>query len=302
MPRLSRPQVVWLSRILGSAAYAVDWRGRPVALENLRVAFAREHITQDQCRRIARASYQTFARTFMDLFWSMRLTKENCAQHVRIRYEDAGTEALARQKGSLWVTPHFGNFELVSLAMGFRGFVITVVAQDFKNRELTEIFKQLRQSSGHRIIPQAGAMLRLVKELKRGGHAALLTDLNIPPNKTAAAIDCFGLKTCVTTLHTHLAARLDLPVIASVCLPNDDGSYDVTKSAPFLAKDHASPAAMAQAVWDWFEQHIRRTPEAWLWMYKHWRYLPGLENDGSYPDYANPHRGFRDMLDAGPQK
>ena len=298
LPRLSRPAILFLSDGVGALAYSIDYRGRATAMENLRVAFAAEKITPDQCRRIALGSYQTFARTFLDLFWSLKLTRENCGEFIEIRHRTPGTEKTAHERGALWVTPHFGNFELVSLAMGFRGFAWTVVAQDFKNPALTGIFKRLREGSGHTIIPQEGAMLRLVKELKRKGHAALLTDLTIRPNKTATAIDCFCLKTCVTTLHASLSRRLKLPVVAGVCLPLKDGRYRVTSQLLDPA-DFRSDAAMAQAVWDTFEAHIRETPEAWLWMYKHWRFLPGLESaHPAYPAYANPSRPFRDMLEA----
>jgi lauroyl/myristoyl acyltransferase len=64
------------------------------------------------------------------------------------------------------------------------------------------------------------------------------------------------------------------------------------------ASAYASSRDMAQDVWLWFEQRIRETPEAWMWMYKHWRYLPGLERDARYPAYANPNKQFRQMLEA----
>lgn len=299
LPKLPRRVILLVSNVVGVAAYGIDFRGRATAHENLRAAFAREHITPEQIRRIAIASYQVFARTFLDLFWSLRLTAANHADFIHIRMEDPGTEDLARQQGAIWVTPHFGNFEMVSLLMGFRGFRFTVVAQDFKNPALTSVFKRLREGSGHTVIRQEGAMLRLIKELKRKGHAALLTDLNIRPNKTAAAIDCFGLKTCVTTLHATLSQRLDLPVIAGVCLPLPDGSYRVTVAKALDPKTFPQVADMTQAVWDGFERHIRETPEAWMWMYKHWRFLPGTAPDGSYPSYANPNRPFREMLARG---
>lgn len=296
LPRLSRRSILLLSNTVGALACFFDVRGRETAHENLRVAFAREGITPGQISRITLGSYQTFARTFFDLFWSLRLTKENYTEYLKATFADPTSEAVARERGAIWVTPHFGNFELVSLAMGFRGFAWTVVAQDFKNPALTTIFKRLREGSGHTIIPQEGAMLRLVKELKRKGHAALLTDLTIRPNKTAAAIDCFGLKTCVTTLHASLSRRLELPIIAGVCIPMPDGTYRVEVEPHFEPEKFISNAALTQAVWDKFEQQIRRHPEAWMWMYKHWRYLPGLEQDPKYPAYANPSKPFRELL------
>jgi lauroyl/myristoyl acyltransferase len=297
LPKLPRWMILGMARVIGLVAYACDARGRRTALENLRVAFAMDHITTAQARRIARGSYQTFARTFLDLFWAARLTKENYREFIHIRFEDESVEQLARERGALWVTPHFGNFELVSYVWGFRGFPFVVVAQDFKNPALTEIFTRLRQGSGHSIIPQEGAMLRLMKTLSQHGHAALLSDLNIKPNRIATALRCFGLLTCATTLHASLSQRLKVPIITGVCAPLPDGTYFVSVNRALEPSAFASPAEMSQAVWDWFETKIRETPEAWLWMYKHWRYLPTPEPDDSYPDYANYWKEFRKLVD-----
>jgi Kdo2-lipid IVA lauroyltransferase/acyltransferase len=297
-PKLSRSIIHPLSQVLGWIAYQADYRGRPTAHENLRCAFAREGITKEQVHRIALASYQTFARTFIDLFWTKSMTKENYTQFIHLRMEDPDMEALARQKGGIWVTPHYGNFELMGLLWGFMDICFVIIAQDFKNQTLTEIFKLLREGSGHKVIPQQGAMLRLVKELKRGGHAALLADLNIKPSSAAAVVECFGLKTCVPTIHTNMAMRLGLPIMPALCLQTPDGRYRVTMAKPMIPTDFATPSAMAQAVWDGFERAIRENPEAWLWMYKHWRYLPGDDTDSRYPEYANANSAFSRMVQA----
>jgi Kdo2-lipid IVA lauroyltransferase/acyltransferase len=41
---------------------------------------------------------------------------------------------------------------------------------------------------------------------------------------------------------------------------------------------------------------VRKNPAPWLWMYKHWRYLPA-NADRPYPFYANFYRPFQDMLE-----
>lgn len=286
------------ARAFGSLAYLLDGRGRNTAIANLRCAF-RDGKSDREIRRIARASYQNFARTFLDLFWSVRLNRANWGNHVRIVSADPGVEQLARETGAVWATTHFGNFELISLIWGFRGFQFTVVAQDFKNPALTAIFKRLREHSGHLVIPQQSAMLRLMRTLKKRGHAALLTDLNIKPNRAATAIRCFGLQTCVTTLHVMLAQKFGLSLICGVCLPLPDGTYETRLFDPIRPQPGDSPADLAQRCWDPFETAIREHPECWMWMYKHWRYLPGTERDPAYPAYANPNKAFARMV-SGP--
>lgn len=295
LPRLPRRLILLAARVIGALACALDRRGRATALENLRAAFG-GRFTPAERLRIARRSYQNFARTFLDLFWARGLDSANWQRHVRIRFDAEDAERQARETGAVWATPHFGNFELVSLIWGFRGFRFTVVAQDFKNPRLTQLFRDLRQHSGHIVIPQEGAMLRLVKSLKRQGHAALLTDLNIKPGRAATVIDCFGLKTCVTTLHVTLAQRLRLSILTGVCRPLPDGGYEVRIFDAIRPQPGDDPTAVAQQVWNHFERAIRAHPECWMWMYKHWRYLPAEEKDPAYPAYANPSGAFRKLL------
>jgi lauroyl/myristoyl acyltransferase len=284
-----------IARSIGSLAYLADSRGRHTAHENLRAAFGNLY-TPKQRASIARKSYQNFARTFLDLFWARSLTPGNWEKHVQIQLDDPAAEELARQTGAVWVTPHFGNFEFVSLIWGFRDFQFTVVAQDFKNPDLTALFTELRQHSGHVVIPQEGAMLRLVKSLKRQGHAGLLTDLNIKPGRAATVIECFGMKTCVPTLHVTLAQRLGLSIITGVCIPWPDGTYRVQIFSAIRPAPEDDITDITQQVWNHFEKAIREYPECWMWMYKHWRYLPTEKPDPAYPNYANASTPFRKLI------
>lgn len=298
LPKVPRSLLMALSRGAGTLAFYLDRRGRQTALENLRCALG-DRYDNAGCRRIAKGSYQTFARTFLDLFWSAKLTKETWQPFFDIHIPQPQIEERVRETGGVWVTPHFGNFELISMVWGYRGFPFTVVAQDFKNEALTRLFRRLREHSGHTIIPQENAMLKLVKTLKRKGHAGLLTDLNIVPGKAAAAIRCFGLWTCVPTLHVELAKRLGLPIITGVCRPLPNGRYEARLFEVIEPRPEDDTRELAQRVWDDFESVIREHPEGWLWMYKHWRYTPhpkGAGRDPDYPFYSNPSPSFREML------
>ena len=295
LPRLPRHVLLSFARLAGTLAWIADASGRSTAMENLRAAY-RGKLSTAERRRIVRRSYQNFGRAFADLFWASRLTHDNWHDLITHEEEDSAAIEEARKKGGLWVTAHFGNFEMAGLAWGFLGVPMTTVAQDFKNPGLTPIFQRLRASSGHTLIPQQGAVVRLMKVLARRGKIAMLTDLNIRPNRAAAVIDCFGLKTCVTTVHAMLAQRLGLMIFPAICLPRPDGTYHLKTFAPVHAPDGEDVAAAAQRCWDVFEKEIHKQPELWMWMYKHWRYLPTEKTDPAYPAYANPNTPFRKLL------
>ncbi len=286
MPRLPRHVLMALAKVVGFLAFLVDYRGRGAALDNLNAAY-RGQLSLKERLSITVLAYQNFARTFIDLFWAASVTRDNWKQHFQMDDEARAILAASVNRGIVWITPHFGNFEFMGLIWGYMDVRFTVIAQDFKNPGLTDIFKRAREVSGHTVIPQQSAMLRMVKALARGGNVAILTDLTVKPHRSAAVIRCFGLKTCVTTIHVMLAQRLGLLLAPTLCIPNDDGTYTMKVGKPFEPKPGDDPQVVAQQCWDWFEPSIRAQPHLWMWMYKHWRFLPGDGTDDLYPDYAN---------------
>lgn len=293
IPLLPRRGAHLLSRGLGSLAFAADRRGRTTALENLELVFGEEK-GPSEIRKLARDSYRSFAQTAIDLFWSRRLNRDNWEKYCDLVLDDPAAVDSAKDTGAIWVTPHYGNFEWIALLMGFRDYKFTIVAQNFKNESLTEIYRKNREVSGHEVIPQRGAIMRLLKNLKRGGHAAFLTDLTIKPSKPATVIECFGRKTCVTAIHAELMKRTGLPVIPGICIPKPDGTYLVRGFEALRFGPDDTEQSIAQACWNVFEPVIREHPAPWLWMYKHWRFLPEGE-EKPYPSYARKNERFDEV-------
>ncbi|MCB1092583.1 MAG: lysophospholipid acyltransferase family protein [Verrucomicrobiae bacterium] len=285
IPLLPRRAAHALGQGLGAIAYLADSRGRGTAIENLRCVYG-DTLDERQRRRIAREAFQSFARTVIDQFWSRRLNRENYLDYCELEMDDPEAIERARDTGAIWVTPHYSNFEWIALMMGFRGYRFTIIAQDFKNPLLTDIFTRNRQVSGHQVIPQQRALFRLLKNLMGGGHAAFLTDLNIKPGRAATIIRCLGFDTCVTALHAELMRRTELPVIPGICVPLPGGRYRMRGLKPLTITADMTDRQIAQACWDAFEPFLREHPAPWLWMYKHWRYLPE-HPDRPYPAYAS---------------
>src|SRR4029078_10242933 len=179
VPLLSRKACYHLALLLGSLAASLDRRGRRVALSNLRVAFGDE-ISSDRSEQIVRESYQHFARTMLDFFWSPRLTSENFSHYVEFENRERWDEEDTRPgKPVIFGCYHYSNFEWLSIASAFAGLEGVVIAQQFKNPLLDPIFLQLRQRSSQRVAVRKGAVMQLYRALRRGERFALLVDLTI---------------------------------------------------------------------------------------------------------------------------
>jgi Kdo2-lipid IVA lauroyltransferase/acyltransferase len=294
IPLCSRKASYHLAQIAGALLSFLDRHHYHVALSNLEVAFGDQFSVHER-RKIARESFQHFARTMIDLLWSPRLTQENFSRYIEVQNLEKPARSTGPEGSMIVGCYHYSNFEWLSLAGGFLDLRGTIISQEFKNSLLDPIFRKLREQSGHELIPRERGIIRLYKVLRRKGRTALLVDLTVPPSQGAVAIDCFGLKTSVTSAHAWLHEQTGVPIIPAHCEPLPDGCYRLIFHPKINNTTGMTHQQIAQACWNSFEPYVRKNPAPWLWMYKHWRYLPS--NPGrSYPFYANFFRPFEEML------
>ncbi|CAN5400728.1 lysophospholipid acyltransferase family protein [soil metagenome] len=284
-----------IANFTGAAVFLGDIRGRSVALANLDTAFG-DSLSPTRKKQIARASYQNFGRTVLELFWAPNLTSEFAHRVTRfegLEYPCHGD----KNQAVIYASLHYSNFEWQSL---FSAYVIAngpVIFQAFENPLIQALFKRLRSSTGHAALTQERAMIRMLKHLKSGGKFALLCDLNLDPNESSVIIDTFGgLKVCVTQTHAALALRTNAKIVPVECRPLPDGTYRMIYHKPLEYGPDATAAQIAQMCWDVLEPSIWEQPECWLWSYKHWRFRPANDQTGRYPFYSNVAKRFDRML------
>ena len=294
IPLCPRTACYHIAHAAGTLLSFVDRQRYQVALNNLEVAFG-DRFSPNERQIIVRESFQHFGRTMVDLLWSPRLTEENFSRYIELQNFEETARETGPERSLMIACYHYSNFEWLSLACGFLGLKGTIISQEFKNSSLDPIFKRLREQSGHELVPRERGIMRLYKVLRRKGRTALLVDLTVPPNQGAVAIDCFGLKTSITSAHAWLHERTGVPIVPAHTEPLPGGRYRLVFHPRIRVNAGMTHQQIAQACWNSFEPYVRRNPAPWLWMYKHWRYRPA-HPDRPYPFYANFYRPFENML------
>lgn len=294
IPLIPRRVCVALANGLGWAAFYLDKRGQRVALANLACVFPEK--PEAERRRIARVSYQIFARTMLDLFWGRRLNEKNWRRYIEVVADEEGFRRDCQQHGAVSMCIHWGNFEWSSHAVGFLGVPTQIVAATFKNPRLSSLFNGAREISGHTIIPQENSMIRLLKVVKRHGAAGMLVDLTLRPDQASVPIVAFGRQMCVTFLHAVLAQRGGARMFPVDGIPLPDGRCRIVINPALPIPPDATVQEIAQACWDFYEPRIRERPELYMWAYKHLRFRPCGAPAADYPYYANVNPEFDKLV------
>ena len=288
IPKFSRRTVLRLGRGFGWLAYHAFPEQRRIAQANLDTAFGDTQSPTEKCR-IARASTYNFAATMLGLFWSPRLTQPLIEEITEFDPESLKRlrEILARGKGIIGITMHYGDWELLGLAMPFYGIPMTVVQDATNNPALGEILAQLRGVSGNRIIPNHRAAAKLMKSLKRGEFIALLIDQHVSRRSGGEWLDFFGLPVSNTPAIGWLALRSGAPIVPFVAHPLGNGHIRIgcEEEIPYAA----TAQLINQKCMELCESTIREEPEPWLWSYKRWKSRPTREQ-GRFPYYSRASR------------
>ncbi len=298
IPRLSRRGCVGLGQLLGVLAFWLDARGRAIGLANIHHALS-DQLTEGQQWETVKKSYQNFATTMLSLFWSPNINADNSGSLIEFSGFHEVLEQSAREgRGIAFVLGHQGNWEWASIAFALCGGQASIVAEDFKNPALTELFVRLRSRGIHRVLGQDRSILKMLKAVLKGQHVALLGDLNLDPSGAAVVIRAFekngeALEMCATRLHAIMTKRGNALLVPALTEPLSNGKVRVTALPPIEVPE-ASERQLAQLSWSLFEEHIKRRPDLWLWAYKHFRLKPKDANR-TYPFYAETNEDFEKM-------
>ena len=291
MPRLSYGVVRRLGSGLGCLGYYLLAQQRRIARANLDVAFGDTKSPKEK-ERISRLSFQNFGATLFKLFWGPSFNHEKLGKLVEANVDRLLCihELQTRGKGVFFLTLHFGDWELLSLATGLYGMPLNVVTETMRNTALERVFARLRTVTGHRIVPQRSAGLKIYKALKRGETVAVLTDLNAPEETGGLWLEFFGLPVFNNASVAALALRSGAAIIGCYAYPLPDGRLQAVYG-PEIAytptDDYETDIrTISQQCLTFAEDIIREHPEFWLWSYKRWKHRRDA-GDTRYPFYTS---------------
>jgi KDO2-lipid IV(A) lauroyltransferase len=259
-----------LAATVGTLVYLLGIR-RHVVMDNLRHAFP--ELDERARRRIARGAYVNMALAFLDGLAAHTLTDAAVAERV-IEENDILDTELAKGKGILIVTAHFGSWELLGEVMTRRGLPLNTVVKPLRgaiNQEL--IANRVRNGMG--LISPRGALREMVRVLRRGDAVVMLID-QVLPAEHGVFVPFFGRPASTNPAAAWAALRSGAPTVVVMAAREGD-RLRMYVEGPFAVppgdRDSAIAAhtATLTAV---IERYIRRYPDQWLWLHRRWKVQP----------------------------
>ena len=182
--------------------------------------------------------------------------------------------AGAAGKGIVYLTPHFGCFELAGQALNEIG-PLTALFRAPKIAWIGKLLEQRRHRPDGTLAPADLRGVRmLLAALKRGESVIMLPD-QVPGRGEGVWTEFFGKPAYTMTLAARLAERSDSVclVVTSERLPDAKGFVIHVRPLPSAQPGESSARCINRAL----EEAIREKPEQYLWGYNRYKRPAGAE-------------------------
>jgi KDO2-lipid IV(A) lauroyltransferase len=256
-----------IARAGGVLAYLAWPGGRRRCIDNMRhVAGGDERLA----RRYARRSFANYVVYLVDFLRFTATTPEEIKQ--RVVFDEWDTlQAHRSGNGIVFVTMHFGNWDLGAAILALSGFPIAVIADRFPNERLNRLVLGSREHLGMTIIPADRMGPGILRALRRNDVVAVLAD--IPAPERGIEVEFFGGTVAVSDGPARIALRMGSSVVVGALpriSPWTDRVAGVVAPVPFTptGETEHDVRALTQAIFGHLEQVVRRYPDQW-YIFRH---------------------------------
>jgi KDO2-lipid IV(A) lauroyltransferase len=237
---------------IGMLMYTVHRRLRSVGLRNLDLAFPGK--SRKEKLNILRGLFKGLGRQLAEFALFPRYTKENVSQIAIYDGFQNFAEARSRGKGVLFLTAHFGGWEIDAFVDGYRTL------------------------HGNRTFGKQDFARGLLTSMKRGEVVGILMDTNMTPPQ-GSFVDFFGVPACTATGVARVALHTGAAVLPAFTIWDKElGKYKIRFDPPLQlvrsGDDEADAIANTALFTKVIESYATRYPEQWLWVHRRWKTRP----------------------------
>jgi len=254
---------------------------RGVIRENLRRVYG-EDVPEDEIVRLAQAHYAHLGRLALEFLWFPWVPESRRAGLARVENLAALEAALARGKGVLVLTGHFGNFE-VATAAGLASYPhargrFYFVRRPFKPRWLDDVVSRRFRRAGFGVLPKRGGLEAILDRLNAGDLVVFPFDQHAG-RKDGVVVDFFGHPAGTFRSLAILALNTGAPVVPAASWREPGGRHVLRFEEPLepIESDDVNEAIRrnTRAYNAALERLILRRPEQWWWVHQRWKIAAG---------------------------
>jgi Kdo2-lipid IVA lauroyltransferase/acyltransferase len=273
---LPRPLARAASILFAQTVYFLHVRLRRVGMRNLALAFPEK--SKSERARILRGEFTSLGRQLAEVCHFPKYTLKNVGKVIIYDGFENYERAFARGKGVLFLTAHFGGWEISAFFHSMHGHWLHVVMRPMDNVYLDRMIRQYRTMHGNAVVAKDDFIRGLLAAMKKGEVVGILMDTNMTPPQ-GIFVDFFGIPACTASGLARIALRTDAAVVPTFTVWDPglkkyrlrfDPAVQLVRTGDLEADTIANTQLFTKII----ESYVRQYPNQWLWVHRRWKTRP----------------------------
>lgn len=267
LPVTATPCIAWITDRVSYLLLRGYRKRMQAALER---SMRKELPTHAERRVVVRAAWRNFAYALVETFATLFMTRDELCARIEIKGEEHLREALARNKGVIVLSAHFGNFTMIGPRLVAQGHDFNVVIKLPREKRFASLQNGYCARAGVKVIParpRRQSVARIIAALRRNEIVLMIPD---EFKTTGVEVSFLGHQVPAPKGPVTIAQRTGAPVLPVFMVRDaqDRLTLHVEPEVRFVQTEdreedlRVNTGRFVREI----EKMVRRHPDQWSWM------------------------------------
>ena len=244
------------------------FRSKKIIHSNIKKAIPK--IDAENLKVITRMMWNNYGRVFAEYMFIKEFRYGKLSKNIQIEGQSILEEIKKSNKQVLFVSGHFGNFELMAMHLEKSGIKLSAIYRPLNNIFLNIIMEKIRKKyiCRYQIKKGIGGLKKLISLKKKNFSTALMIDQRVSEGILS---NFFNQSALTTTIPGQLIKRFNIDVVPVYIERINGLKFKLTINKPINFTTDNSIKNITDKLNEILEKMILKRPEHWIWSHNRWK-------------------------------
>lgn len=218
--------------------------------------------------RIIQNMWKNYGMTFIEYIFLNHLRKNN--SNIEIIGDNNLKNPLDENKPVIFVSGHFANFELMSMAITQKNINLATIYRPLNNFFINPLMEHLRKKyiCKNQIKKGINGVREAIEYIKKKHSIALMIDQRVSEGER---VNFFGKLALTTTLPAQLAIKYNLNIIPVYIKRIKNDKFRIEFQNKLDPNHFKNKLELTKELNKIIEKMIIKNPNQWIWTHNRWK-------------------------------
>ena len=227
-------------------------------------------INSENLNNITKLMWNNYGRLFAEYMFIKDFRSGKLSRKIKIEGQDILDEIKKSKKQVVFVSGHFGNFELMAMYLEKTGIKLSAIYRPLNNIFLNWIMEGIREKfiCKYQIKKGIGGLKKLITLKKNNFSTALMIDQRVSEGILS---NFFNQDALTTTIPAQLVKKFSIPVVPVFIERTEGLNFKIMIHEPIKFSNEDTIENITLKLNQILEKMILKKPEQWIWSHNRWK-------------------------------